>query len=54
MLAAGRMSAFVPLNVPIAAGLLMSTSMAGTAFFQWLNQVRSTAEQVAMRSWLHL
>ena len=34
----GRMSMFVPANVPIAAGLLMSKSTAATLFWQWWNQ----------------
>lgn len=34
----GRMSMFVPMNVPIAAGLLMSTTVAGSVFWQWVNQ----------------
>ena len=34
----GRMSMFVPANVPIAAGLLMSKSAAATLFWQWWNQ----------------
>lgn len=34
----GRMSMFVPANVPIAAGLLMSKSTAATLFWQWANQ----------------
>ena len=34
----GRMSMFVPANVPIAAGLLMSKSTAATLFWQWFNQ----------------
>ena len=38
MPAAGRMSAFVLANVPIAAGLLMSTSIPASLFWQWFNQ----------------
>ena len=34
----GRMSMFVPANVPIAAGLLMSKSVYATLFWQWWNQ----------------
>jgi len=34
----GRMSMFVPANVPIAAGLLMSKSTAAVLFWQWWNQ----------------
>ena len=34
----GRMSAFVPMNVPIAAGLLMASTTQGVILSQWLNQ----------------
>ena len=34
----GRMSMFVPANVPIAAGLLMSKSTPAVLFWQWWNQ----------------
>jgi len=36
--ALGRMSAFVPLNVPICVGMLAAGSPASTLFMQWINQ----------------
>ena len=37
----GRMSAFVPVNCPIAAGMLLHgpTGPLAAAFWQWMNQV---------------
>lgn len=40
MMIVGRMSAFVPVNLPVAAGMMMHgpTSVAATVFWQWMNQ----------------
>jgi len=40
MLVFGRMSAFVPMNVPIAAGMILHgpTGVAASVFWQWVNQ----------------
>jgi len=40
MLVFGRMSAFVPMNIPIAAGMLLHgpTSVGASVFWQWVNQ----------------
>jgi len=45
-----RMSAFVPWNIPICLGMLTSTSVPGTIFFQWLNQSYNSAVNYANRS----
>ena len=44
MFIVGRMSMFVPMNVPVAAGLLMSKSMGATLFWQWWNQTYNVTE----------
>ena len=38
MLIFGRMSAFVPMNVPTAVGMLSATTPMGNIFWQWFNQ----------------
>lgn len=34
----GRMSMFVPMNIPATAGMVMSTSVPAQLFWQWMNQ----------------
>ena len=46
----GRMSMFVPMNVPIAAGLLMSKSVAGGLFWQWFNQTYNVVNNYVNRA----
>jgi len=46
----GRMSMFVPVNVPIAAGLLMSKSVAAGAFWQWVNQTYNVVNNYVNRA----
>ena len=45
MLIAGRMSMFVPMNVPATAGMIMARSVPVTLFWQWANQVRVRGNQ---------
>lgn len=45
-----RMAAFVPMNVPIVAGLLNATSPAGTLFFQFINQTYNVLVNYANRN----
>mmetsp|Transcript_7991 Transcript_7991/g.9496 ORF Transcript_7991/g.9496 Transcript_7991/m.9496 type:complete len:325 (+) Transcript_7991:138-1112(+) len=45
-----RMAAFVPINVPLVAGMLGSTGIAGTLFWQWANQSYNSALNYANRS----
>ena len=45
----GRMSMFVPVNVPIAAGLIMSQSVAAV-FWQWLNQTYNVVNNYVNRA----
>jgi len=46
----GRMSMFVPINVPIAAGLLMSKSVYASLFWQWLNQTYNVVNNYVNRA----
>jgi len=46
----GRMSMFVPMNVPIAAGLLMSTSVGASVFWQWVNQTYNVVNNYVNRA----
>ena len=46
----GRMSMFVPVNVPIAAGLLMSTSVYTSVFWQWVNQTYNVVNNYVNRA----
>ena len=46
----GRMSMFVPVNVPIAAGLIMSQSVAASVFWQWLNQTYNVVNNYVNRA----
>ena len=41
----GRMSMFVPMNVPATAGMIMARSVPVTLFWQWANQVRVRGNQ---------
>lgn len=34
----GRMSMFVPMNIPATAGMVMARTVPQTLFFQWMNQ----------------
>jgi hypothetical protein len=45
-----RMSGFVPMNIPIVAGMLNATSIRGTLFWQWANQSYNSATNYANRS----
>eukprot|EP00924_Labyrinthula_sp_SR-Ha-C_P002430 snap_masked-scaffold_16-processed-gene-4.20-mRNA-1 protein AED:0.02 eAED:0.02 QI:0/-1/0/1/-1/1/1/0/324 len=45
-----RMAAFVPVNVPLVAGMLSFTSPFGTVFMQWANQSYNSAINYANRS----
>jgi len=45
-----RMSAFVPMNVPVCLGMLTTSSLAGTVFWQWVNQSYNSATNYANRS----
>lgn len=45
-----RMAAFIPANVPLVAGMLTSTGVAGTIFWQWANQSYNSALNYANRS----
>ena len=46
----GRMAGFVPVNIPLVAGMLNSTGILGTAFWQWANQSYNSALNYANRS----
>lgn len=46
----GRMAGFIPANIPLVAGMLNSTSVVGTAFWQWANQSYNSALNYANRS----
>jgi tricarboxylate carrier len=45
-----RMSAFVPVNIPIVVGMINSTGIAGTIFWQWFNQSYNVAVNYANRN----
>jgi len=45
-----RMSAFVPVNIPLVAGMLASRSPAATIFWQWANQSYNVAVNYANRN----
>eukprot|EP00457_Paulinella_chromatophora_P009022 gb/GEZN01009073.1/.p1 GENE.gb/GEZN01009073.1/~~gb/GEZN01009073.1/.p1 ORF type:complete len:335 (+),score=18.10 gb/GEZN01009073.1/:53-1057(+) len=45
-----RMSCFVPMNFPIVAGMLSSTTMPSTIFWQWYNQSYNVAMNHANRN----
>ena len=38
MIAAGRMSAFAPMNLPVTAGMIMATTPMWSVFWQFMNQ----------------
>jgi len=44
-----RMSAFVPVNIPLVIGMLNARSVAGTLFWQWANQSFNSATNYANR-----
>ena len=46
----GRMAGFVPFNVPMVAGMLVTQSMGGQLFFQWLNQTYNSGLNYANRA----
>merc|ERR1712151_1349641 len=50
LLKVGRMSAFVPMNVPICALMLMAQSPTQTVFAQWLNQTYNVVNNYVNRS----
>jgi len=45
-----RMAAFVPMNVPLVAGMLNAQSVSTTLFWQWANQSFNSATNYANRS----
>lgn len=45
-----RMAGFVPINLPMVAGMLMSTSVPAALFFQWTNQTYNSALNYANRA----
>eukprot|EP00928_Gymnodinium_smaydae_P048289 TRINITY_DN32278_c0_g1_i1.p1 TRINITY_DN32278_c0_g1~~TRINITY_DN32278_c0_g1_i1.p1 ORF type:complete len:394 (-),score=74.78 TRINITY_DN32278_c0_g1_i1:262-1443(-) len=46
----GRMSAFVPMNVPLCALMLMASTPTQTVFAQWLNQTYNVVNNYVNRS----
>lgn len=50
LLKAGRMSAFVPMNVPLCALMLMAQSPTQVVFTQWLNQTYNVMNNYVNRS----
>ncbi len=45
-----RISAFVPTNVPIIVGMLVSKTLAGTFFWQWANQTYNACLNIGNRN----
>merc|ERR1711948_188101 len=50
LLKAGRMSAFVPMNVPLCALMLMAQTPGQVVFTQWLNQTYNVVNNYVNRS----
>jgi len=50
LFAPGRMSAFVPMNVPLCALMLMASTPTQTVFAQWLNQTYNVVNNYVNRS----
>jgi len=50
LLKVGRMSAFVPMNVPLCALMLMANSPSQVVFTQWLNQTYNVVNNYVNRS----
>jgi tricarboxylate carrier len=50
LLKVGRMSAFVPMNVPLCAFMLMASSTPQVVFTQWLNQTYNVVNNYVNRS----
>merc|ERR1712151_430777 len=50
LFAPGRMSAFVPMNVPICALMLMASTPQQVVFTQWLNQTYNVVNNYVNRS----
>ena len=46
----GRMSMFVPMNVPATAGMVLSRSVPATLFFQWMNQTYNVVNNYVCRA----
>ena len=44
-----RMACFIPVNVPMIAGMLMTTSVPGVLFWQWANQTYNSGMNYANR-----
>jgi len=47
---AGRMSAFIPMNVPIMVGMLSASTPAQNVFWQWINQTYNVVNNYVNRS----
>jgi hypothetical protein len=47
---AGRMSMFVPMNVPATAGMIMARTVPQTLFFQWMNQTYNVVNNYVCRA----
>jgi len=50
MLAVGRMSAFIPMNVPIMVGMLSAQTPVQNVFWQWVNQTYNVVNNYVNRS----
>merc|ERR1712054_533603 len=50
LLKVGRMSAFVPMNVPLCAFMLMAQTPGQVVFTQWLNQTYNVVNNYVNRS----
>ena len=50
MLIAGRMSMFVPMNVPATAGMIMARTVPQTLFWQWVNQTYNVVNNYTCRA----
>lgn len=46
----GRMSMFVPMNVPATAGMIMARTVPQTLFFQWMNQTYNVVNNYVCRA----